>query len=403
MSRVLEDNAAEEFRALVVDDEPLVAKSLAELLLSLGVTSARVASTGSEALEKIANEDFDVVFCDLHMPGMDGVETMRQLAGQRRDTAIVVLSGRDEKVLRTVGELGRRRGLNVVATLAKPITLKQLTQALSTVRTGISERPPRPLSDLSEQALWLALETSELRVHYQPQLRLADGEPHGLEALVRWEHPDHGLVLPDRFVPLAEATGLIEPLTDFVAAQAVTDCGKFHAQGMPISVSVNLSAKTLRRLDLPDRLEQEVARAQLAPEHVTLEMTESGVTADIESLLDISARLRLKGFRLSIDDFGTGSSSMTQLQRLPFTDLKIDRAFVRDACTDSESHALVTSSVELARTLQLKVVAEGIETADTWSLLASLGVDIGQGNHMAPAMPIEAVLPWLSRWRSRVA
>ncbi len=209
--------------------------------------------------------------------------------------------------------------------------------------------------------------------------------------------------MPDVFIALAESSGHIAPLTEWVVREAIRQAALWRRNGLDVGVSVNLSAQTLRELDLPDRIAATTAAAGLHPSRITLEVTESGMTDDIDSLLDIPTRLRLKGFLLAIDDFGTGFSSLTQLKRLPFTELKLDRTFVSGAATDGDSRSLLESSVNLAKRLQLKTVAEGIETEEEWNLLVWMGVDLGQGYYMARPMPAEKVLPWYTGWQAQVA
>ncbi|HWO12418.1 MAG TPA: EAL domain-containing protein, partial [Polyangiaceae bacterium] len=190
---------------------------------------------------------------------------------------------------------------------------------------------------------------------------------------------------------------------DWVIREAIRQAALWRRNGLDIGVSVNLSAQTLRELDLPDRIVASTEQAGLNPARITLEITESGMTDDVDSLLDITTRLRIKGFLLAIDDFGTGFSSLTQLKRLPFTELKLDRTFVSGAATDGDARSLLESSVNLAKRLQLKTVAEGIETEDEWNLLVWMGVDLGQGYYMARPMPADQLLPWYSGWQAQVA
>jgi EAL domain-containing protein (putative c-di-GMP-specific phosphodiesterase class I) len=275
--------------------------------------------------------------------------------------------------------------------------------ALEDVAKLTSPRSRRPVPLVPAEELERGIARQELLLHYQPQLNLHTCQLEGAEALVRWQHPERGLLMPDSFISLAETSGLIGPLTDWVFNQAIRQAALWRRSGLDIGVSVNLSAQTLRQLDLPDRIAEATAAAGLSPSRITLEITESKVTDDVDSLLDITTRLRLKGFLLAIDDFGTGFSSLTQLRRLPFTELKLDRTFVSGAATDGDARSLLESSVNLAKRLQLKTVAEGIETEEEWNLLVWMGVDLGQGYYMARPMPAETLLPWHAGWQTQVA
>lgn len=390
-------------RVLVVDDDDACARTLANLLKRLGVTEVVTASNAAEAVERLDSGPFGLICCDLNMPGRDGVETMRLFAERRVKSPLVVVSGADPKVLKAAQELGKGRGLAIAGVLQKPFGLAELSATFERVATLASPRSRRPVPKVSAEELEQAIRNDQLILHYQPQVNLHTGDMHGTEALVRWQHPERGLLMPDAFISLAESTGLIAPLTDWVVKEAIRQCAAWQRSGMNIGASVNLSAKSLRELDLPDRITEMTLRAGLTPDRVTLEITESKLADDVDSLLDITTRLRLKGFLLAIDDFGTGFSSLTQLRRLPFTELKLDRTFVSGATSDADARSLLEASVQLAKRLRLKTVAEGIETEEEWNLLVWLGVDLGQGYYMARPMAGEKLAPWYAGWQSKVA
>jgi EAL domain-containing protein (putative c-di-GMP-specific phosphodiesterase class I)/FixJ family two-component response regulator len=390
-------------RVLVVDDDPACARTVAGMLLRAGSLSVETAANADEAVERLDTGPFDLIFCDLNMPGRDGVETMRMFAERHVKCPILIVSGADPKILKAAQELGKSRGLGVAGSLKKPFGAEQVKDALARVAKVTSPRSRRPPPNVPAHELAVAIEQDQLVLHYQPQLNLHNCHFEGAEALVRWQHPERGLLSPDAFIPLAESSGLIAPLTDWVVKEAIRQAAIWHRSGLDIGVSVNLSAQTLRQLDLPDKIMRTAAQADIAPDRITLEVTESKVSDDIDALLDIATRLRLKGFLLAIDDFGTGFSSLTQLRRLPFTELKLDRTFVSGAASDGDARSLLESSVNLAKRLQLKTVAEGIETEDEWNLLVWMGVDLGQGYYMARPMPGEKIAPWHLGWQSQVA
>ncbi len=390
-------------RVLIVDDDAACARTVAGMLARIGGYTVESANGADEAVERLNASTFDLILCDLNMPGRDGVETMRIFAERHVKSPILIVSGADPKILKAAQELGRGRGLRVAGTLHKPFNMEQVRNALELVAKLASPRSRRPVALVSEADLARGIAANELVLHYQPQLNLHTCQLEGAEALVRWQHPERGLLMPDAFISLAETTGLIAPLTDWVFSQAIRQAALWRRSGLDIGVSVNLSAQTLRQLDLPDRIAQATAQAGLTPNRITLEITESKVADDLDSLLDITTRLRIKGFLLAIDDFGTGFSSLTQLRRLPFTELKLDRTFVSGAANDSDARSLLESSVSLAKRLQLKTVAEGIETEEEWNLLVWMGVELGQGYYMARPMGADKLLPWLSGWQTQVA
>jgi EAL domain-containing protein (putative c-di-GMP-specific phosphodiesterase class I)/AmiR/NasT family two-component response regulator len=390
-------------RVLVVDDDAVCARTMAGLLRHVGAHSVETAGSADEAVERLNGTTYDLIFCDLNMPGRDGVETMRLFAERQIKCPILIVSGADHRILKAAQELGKHRGLGVAGVLHKPFGLEQIKSALLHVAKVTSPRSRRPQPIIPAAELAEGIAAQQLVLHYQPQLHLHTCQLEGAEALVRWQHPERGLLMPDSFISLAESTGLIAPLTEWVLREAIGQAAQWRRNGLDIGVSINLSAQTLRELDLPDRIAATTAEAGLHPGRITLEITESGMADDVDSLLDITTRLRLKGFLLAIDDFGTGFSSLTQLRRLPFTELKLDRTFVSGAATDSDARSLLESSVNLAKRLQLKTVAEGIETEEEWNLLVWMGVDLGQGYYMARPMQAEKLLPWYTGWQAQVA
>jgi diguanylate cyclase (GGDEF)-like protein len=248
------------------------------------------------------------------------------------------------------------------------------------------------LSELSR-----AVAEGELRMYLQPKVRLADGAMISAEALVRWQHPQRGMIPPGDFVPFAVKTGRIAMLTDWMLDQAMALTAQLRRGGEPLQISVNLSARDLARADLAAHLARIAARHGALPEDIRLEVTESEAMDDPAAALEAMRQLCAAGFTLSIDDFGTGYSSLVYLQKMPVSELKIDRAFVRDVAAGSDAAVLLQSTIELGHRLGLSVVAEGPETADEWAMLAALGCDFAQGWHAAPAMDPAAFAQWRAR------
>jgi EAL domain-containing protein (putative c-di-GMP-specific phosphodiesterase class I) len=390
-------------KVLVVDDHAFIRRSLGVMLHGLGLDDIHEAENGEQALALMQRYrgQFDVVFCDLMMPGRDGIETLRDLVENAREAAVVLMSGEDERVLGAAGDLAASHGLRVLGTLAKPITADQVRDLLTHAARPEMRMPARAPIDISVDDLKRGLAAGEIVALYQPKVGLNDQAFVGVEALARWRHPTLGLVPPDAFIPLAEAHGLMATLTDRMLRQAIEQCGAWQAQALRLAVSVNFSGEDFVRLDLPEALLAQARTAGIEPAQLMLEVTESRVAKDPTALLDITARLRLKGFGLSIDDFGTGFSSMAQLRRLPFTELKIDRQFVGGALASSTARSILESSVDLARKLKLKVVVEGVETRAEWDLMAALGCDLAQGYFIGRPMPGDEIAGWAAGWRER--
>ena len=244
--------------------------------------------------------------------------------------------------------------------------------------------------------LHLALEHDELELHYQPKLDLAFNVVTGVEALVRWTHPTRGPVPPDVFIPLAESTGLIDQLTRLVLAKALHQCRSWQDAGLDLTVAVNLSARNVMNNDLPDLVAVALVDAGLPAHKLILEITESCLMGDPERTIPTLERLSDIGVTLSLDDFGTGYSSLSYLQRLPVREVKIDRSFVLGLSHATDSHAsgvLIRSIISLGTSLSLRIVAEGVETAEALETLRQLGCDIIQGYHIGRPVPRNGAKP----------
>lgn len=248
-----------------------------------------------------------------------------------------------------------------------------------------------------------AIDNEELTLHYQPQLDARTGELLGVEALVRWPHPERGLLAPGEIVSLAEKTRLIRPLTRLVLTQALRQCAAWRATGLDCTVSVNVSARDLQDHQLPDLVGDLLASTGVPAERVRVEITESGLMGDQIRARQTLARLRGIGVQIAVDDFGTGQSSLAYLKDLPVDELKIDRSFVKDIATDDGARALVRGVIDLADGLRLRVVAEGVEDHETWEILTALGCDVVQGYYFGSPMPASELADWLrtlSNWRT---
>jgi len=363
--------------------------------------------------------DTDIIILDLMMPDVDGIEVIRHLAKNTCQAKLVLISGYDAGVLHSAEALARDHGLNVVGDFTKPISIVKLMELLSRLMGDIAQEKLNaiisepshkihyeiskiksvPVSNTCEfipnaEDLQNAIDNDQLELHYQPQIKFKLNKLIGVEALVRWFHPEHGLIYPDKFVPLAEKTGLIEQLTEKVIDIAVGQSAIWKRQGLDIKISVNISSRNVTSLQLPEQLTSLVTHNQIDPSMLVLEVTESALMGELTTSLDILTRLRLKGFQLSIDDFGTGFSSLSQLHRVPFTELKIDRSFIANMSKEPESCAIVETCIMLGHKLNMEVVAEGIENHKTSKLLKQLGCDIGQGYHIAKPMNAVKLFEW---------
>jgi EAL domain-containing protein (putative c-di-GMP-specific phosphodiesterase class I) len=310
------------------------------------------------------------------------------------------MSGEDMRILQTVERLAQAQHLHVLGSLRKPTTPDQLRQVLK--RSAAAVRPVGNTGTAFEASeLHRAIESGELVNHYQPKVDIATGELIGVETLVRWQHPSAGLVYPDRFIAIAEQNDLIEPLTQAVLDEALRQTRRWLDEGLDISVAVNVSMDSLTDLGFADRLTEATLAADVPLERLVLEVTESLLMRDPVAPADILARLRLRHVGVSIDDFGTGHSSLAKLRDIPFNELKIDRGFVHGASRDSDLRSIVEASLAMAHHLNIHTVAEGVEDREDWDFLRAAGCDLAQGYFIGRPMPAEGLLGWIEEWTER--
>ena len=262
--------------------------------------------------------------------------------------------------------------------------------------SGLDSSSEASLSLLSE--LRTAIDADQLRLFLQPKIALATGDACGAEALVRWQHPRRGLLGPAEFIPFAEQTGFIREITGWMVEKSAVQCSRLRDRGLDLKIAVNLSTKDLMDLRLAEKLERTLAKSGLEPSWLTLEITESAMMDDPQRALATLQRLDAMGHKLSIDDFGTGYSSLAYLKTLPLHQLKIDRSFVMGMETDRADLKIVRSTIDLAHNLGYTVVAEGVETSQTWAILRALKCDEAQGYFMAKPMFEDDFAAWLDQW-----
>lgn len=368
------------------------------LLRALGVTEVRSAENGVEALALLDADPADVMICDLVMPGMDGVELLRHVGARELHPAVILMSGVERRVLQTAEQLAHVHRLNLLGTIEKPPSRERLA-ALIRVAEGdrpAVKGPARGFVRLTPTEIRNGLGNDCLRLHYQPKIDLGTGMPVGVEALARWQDPERGLLGPGAFVPVAEESGLIHNLTERVIELGIAQLGSWLPGGISLQLALNISVDDLDQYDFVDFIIGHCEASGVDPRHLLLEVTETRIMNEVTKPLEILARLRMRGIGLAIDDFGTGFSSLQQLQRIPFSELKIDRAFVANADSRDESRAVLESSLSLAKRLGLVAVGEGVETEAERALLRDLGCDFAQGFLIARPMPPEELIGWVA-------
>lgn len=317
----------------------------------------------------------------------DGIELLRFLAKQKASAQIVMMSGLDEKVIATSARLGKSHGLNILGYLKKPFNIHDVESLLASSKCDYKNPSLEQLSHAIKQQNFI--------LHYQPKIDLTSRKVVAVEALVRWQPNDKLIVPPNNFIPLAEQSNLIRNLTDLTVHKAFQQCAKWHEKNLPLSIAINLSTKVLTDLSLPDDFYAMAQHYHVNPEHIIFEVTETALMQKPKVAMDVLTRLRIKGFHLSIDDFGIGYSSLVELYRMPFNEIKIDRSFVKLLESDEEAQVITHSIIQLGHNLGMLVTAEGVETPEAWKLLEALGCDMVQGYYIARPARAEDLEFWL--------
>lgn len=384
-----------ENRLLVMDDDPDVGTFFGQVGEDLGF-EVKVLTDPLEFSATVTGFSPTVVLLDLQMPGRDGIELLRELAGLDRHPKVLIASGLDSRVLTTASELGISMGVEIAGSFCKPIALDELEVLL--VRLKSQKKV------LTANHLRQAIDQGQLVVHYLPKATFKSPGRwiiEGAEALVRWEHPEYGLLYPKEFIGLAEESGLIIEVTDFVFRAAMEQARVWFANGLYMELGVNLSAQFLGDLGFPDRLLTLIRENNLDPSMITIELTETAAMQDPAVALDILARLRVKNINLCLDDFGTGASSLTHLYRMPFSEVKLDIQFINDMRLREDARAMVEGLVYLAHKLKMRACAEGVEDGATLQMLEAMHCDKVQGHHIGAAVRAKDLEAIVERWNSQ--
>jgi EAL domain-containing protein (putative c-di-GMP-specific phosphodiesterase class I) len=386
---------------MVVEDHGFQRRMALRLLAEVGVTRSMEAADGESALRLLETVDAlpDVVIVDLDMPGMDGIEFIGHVAQKKLARAAVVASALDPALLNTVQSMARAYGLRVLGCVEKPMTAPKLADVLALFDISPDADEDDSPVEVTPEAVAEGLARDEFLPFFQPQVTFSNGQVIGVEALARWRRSDGQIVRPAHFVPLIEREKQIDRLTDRILEKACAWKSRWARSGLSLKISVNVSMLNLTDVSAADRFQHIVRSHGVDPREVVLELTESSVMGEAAHALNVLARLRLKGFGLSVDDFGTGYSSLSQLSQIPFTELKIDQSFVTGAANQPRKRAVVEASLELARKLNLSVVAEGVESIEEWQMLAELGCTYAQGYLISRPVPGDQLAEVIARWR----
>jgi len=391
-----------ELRFLVAEDHDFQRRTLVRILASLGALEVFEAADGRAALHVLrdAGRTVDIIVCDLDMPEMDGMEFIRHVGEAGVQVSVILSSALDRHLIASVETMTTAYGMNLLGAIEKPATPQKLRDLIA--RHGImpARRKGAPAAAFPVAEVLAGLRAGQFEPFFQAKVEMATGRIVGAEALARWRHPERGIVSPGAFVGVLEAAGQADTLTWVMLEKSVAAARAWQEQGLTASVSVNLSLTSLSDPTLAERITDTVRREGLDARALILEITETAAMTDVGRCLENLARLRVKGFGLSIDDYGTGYSSMQQLARIPFTELKLDQSFVTNCAANAQHQAIIESSLDMARRLRLKTVAEGVETLADWTFLRDLGCEAGQGYFIAKPLPLGELLRWAGEWEA---
>ncbi|NNC65828.1 MAG: EAL domain-containing response regulator [Gammaproteobacteria bacterium] len=357
----------------VIDDDIEVATLISVIAERAGFKVATICDS-TKVFDALEHCEPDAIVLDLQMPGLDGIEVLRALAEREAQSGILLVSGMDERIRAAAETFGSEKGLRLLGTMQKPFDPEELLQAL---RAAFSAAAP-----LTPAHLQTAIHEEQLLLVYQPTVkrtRDGDWEVASMEALLRWDHPERGLLGPSEFLAMGESSGLIGPMTDFVIHQGLMQLKAWQSRQIGLGLRLNISASLLTDVEFPDRFETLIGELELDPSTVTLEVTETVMLDQHPNTFDILTRFRLKQVNLAIDDFGIGYSSLTQLFRMPFNEMKIDKSLLQQVPQSSEARIMVEALVELAHNLNLTVCAEGVESQEVLDYLRDIGCDSAQG------------------------
>jgi len=386
---------------LIAEDDEFQRHWLAVMLAKLGAQHVVEAENGRIALQILQERKhpIDISFVDLNMPDMDGIELVRHLANDEHTTSIVLTSALGSALLLSVETMSKAYGLNLLGTFEKPATPEVLTELIE------KYVPPQARADVKKALPVFTLQDihgggggGQFGPVFRPQGERGTGKVRLVEVCVRWRHPHYGLVPPAAFFPVLDATGHMDELNWAMIERAVAACRRWHDNGLMLSVSINLSVTSLAEPGLADKILKHIHQHRIDCQYIMFEISEMMAMTDVPICLENLARLRRKGFGLSIGEYGTAHSNVQKLMRIPFMDLKLDRSFVAGAAKDEHTRIALQSALELTKKLRRNSVAVGVETREDWDLLRNLGCNYAQGYYIAKPMERDAVPAWIEEW-----
>ena len=396
----MEKSGFDWLNVLLVDDSVAILKYVNKVLeQSYNINNVHTASSAPEAMQILRqSKQINLLFLDLNMPNVDGIQLLSQISELEFKGYVVIMSGVSTQIISSVESLAKTYGLNYIGTLLKPIHELDFQYIIDKI--GGSRQKSTPVESLKVYEIIRAIKNNDLEVLYQPQVELSTRKFIGVEALCRMNHPRLGMVSPDRFIDKAEESELIIHITLAVLKKSMGDWKKWRQSGLDIKLSVNVSPVALQQFEFADTIFMLLNDFSMPATNLCIEITE-GVLAndDAQELMNLN-RLNMRGVELALDDFGQKHSTIERLQKMPLTYLKLDKSYFIDNKDNTNQLALINTSLSVAKDLNIRTIAEGVENNAVMSLVTEMGCDFGQGYYIGSPMPAKKVFNWQREWNS---
>jgi len=386
---------------LVIDDDNLTLKVTKSVLNTIGFESIKLVTTAKESIITLEDPNIriDLIILDLKMPDMDGIELIRLLGEIEYKGHLIIFSGEDESILCSAKDLATARNISVLGFLQKPIDSQKILKLIQPSNEHRKiEKVKRSESFVSLEMIKEAISLKTFEPWFQPQVDVKTKEIVGVEALARWPIGINSYISPEDFIPVAEENKLINQITYILIEKIINVYNSWIAEGIDLDIAINISGDSLSDINFPEQFCSKFEKCPDLLKKSTIEITETKILNDLTSPLDVLLRLHLKEIKLSIDDFGTGYSDISQLKSLPFNELKIDREYVQSNEIEKKTFVILKSSINLAKNLDMRIIAEGVETYQEWERIKSLKCDVCQGFLTGKPMPGYEFIDWYKKW-----
>lgn len=400
----MNDKSNKQLSILLIDDEPFILDLTTRILKKLGYENLSTAADGQSALIRLVTSDKnpDLIICDMNMPGMDGIEFMRRANEARFDGGFILLSGEDQRILESAFEFATAYDLNMLGVLVKPLKPEPMEQLIGKLHTDHAKNPNIPPHiSISEQEFRRGIrnaESEQLVLLVLPKIDMASRKITGVEAMMGWRGVDNKIYGPENFVPLAIELGLYRELSERIYRKAGEQTAIWLAAGLDIKTTVKFSVDFFVDPEFPDFIFSSTKEMNVDPSRIILEVTEGEVVLNSVSCLEAMMRFRMRKFGLSIDDFGSGHTTIAQLTSLPFTEVKINHAFDKGAIDNARARGVLDACVALAKHLQMTIVASGAVGESDWELAEQLGVDYIEGPYCSPPLTVDEFQEFQAGW-----